>query len=359
MNNKKITILSTLTIKDALKKMDIEKINTLIIVNNKKKVIGVFTVGDFRRAVFNGIDIESEISTAVNKKFLYLIKGFSKTKAEEIFYNNKLVLDIPVLNKKFQLIKIITRKSIFFSKKEKYSLKNVPLVIMAGGKGTRLDPFTRILPKSLIPYGNDPVIQIIVNNFKKFGLNKFYISISEKEKGGMIKAYFQDTTTSRNIKYIEEKKQLGTAGSLGLLKKKLSTTFFLSNCDIIINTHYPTIMEFHKENNNDLTLIVSMRNFVIPYGICDFDNCGKLKNIKEKPEHNFFVNTGFYIIEPKILNLIPNNKKFDMVQLIDKVTKNGFKIKVFPISENSWIDIGQWDEYKKNTNKFYFQDKTT
>jgi dTDP-glucose pyrophosphorylase len=355
MIKKKITISDIATITEAIKKIDNEKLNSLIVVNNKKKVTGIFTMGDFRRAVFKGLDINSKISTLVNTNFIYLTKNFSKNKAKEIFNNNSLILDLPILNKKSELVKIITRKDIFSSselKRKKINLNNFPVVIMAGGKGTRLDPFTRVLPKPLIPIGNEPILKIIIDNFVKFSLNNFYISINEK--GSMIRAYLNDFVSSYKIKYIEEIKPLGTAGSLRLLKHKLKSTFFVTNSDILIYSHYPSIIDFHKKNNYDLTLVSSIRNYIIPYGVCDVDDKGKLLSIKEKPNHNLFVNTGFYVLEPKVLNLIPVNKKFDMNELIIKIKKKGLQVGVFPVSEQSWIDIGQLSEYRKNLDKLSF-----
>ena len=349
------TISDIATITEAIKKLDNEKLDSLIVVNNKKKVTGIFTMGDFRRAVFKGLDINSKISTLVNRNFIYLNKNFSKDKAKEIFNNNSLILDLPILNNKFELVKIIKSKDIFSSsdlKRKKINLNNFSVVIMAGGKGTRLDPFTRVLPKPLIPIGNDPILKIIMDNFVKFSLNNFYISINEK--GSMIRTYLNDFGSSYKIKYIEEAKPLGTAGSLRLLKHKLKSTFFVTNCDILIFSHYPSIIDFHKKNKNDLTLVSSIRNYIIPYGVCDVDDKGKLLSIKEKPNHNLFVNTGFYVLEPKVLNLIPANTKFDMSELIIKIKKKGLQVGMFPVPEQSWVDIGQLSEYKKNLDKFSF-----
>jgi dTDP-glucose pyrophosphorylase len=351
--NYKQFIIDTASIKDVVKKIDVCQFNSIVTHNYKRKVTGIFTMGDFRRAVFFGLDIEEKVSSVTNKNFKYLIEGFSKSDAKKIFFNDESILDIPVLNKKFQLVKIISRNN-FFSRKEvigkKKNFKYFPVVIMAGGRGTRLDPFTRVLPKSLIPFGDNPIIRVIMDNFIKYGSNKFYISVNEKSS--MIKAYFHDHKSLYNIKYIEEKKPLGTAGSLKFLKNTLKNTFFVTNSDILINTYYPSMLAFHKKNNYDLTLVSSIRNYTIPYGICSFDKEGRLMNIKEKPEYNFFVNSGLYIVEPKVLKLIPDNIKFDMIELLNKVKKSNMKVGVFPVSENSWIDIGQWPEYQKNTNKF-------
>lgn len=353
LQNKKNTIKNTASIRDAIKKIDIEKLNSLIVINSKKKVLGIFTMGDFRRVALFGLDIEEKISSIINKNFIYLMDDFSNNEAKKLFTNNNLILDIPVLNKNFKLIKIISRKDFFSHKHlivKNINLKNFPVVIMAGGKGTRLDPFTRILPKPLIPFGHNPIIRVLMDYFIKFGLKKFYISINEKSN--MIKAYFHDLKSLYNVKYIEEKKPLGTAGSLRLLKNKLKNTFFVTNSDVLIYAYYPSIIEFHKKNNYDLTLVSSMKSFLIAYGVCTFDKDGALKNITEKPNYDLFVNTGLYIMEPKILKLIPYNVKFDMNDLIIKIKEKGMKIGVFPITENSWIDVGQWSEYKKNINKF-------
>jgi dTDP-glucose pyrophosphorylase len=351
--NYKQSILDSKSIKDAVKKIDLGKLNSIVTHNYKKKVTGIFTMGDFRRAVFFGLDIEDKVYSVTNKNFKYLIQGYSKLDAKKIFLNDENILDIPVLNKKFELIKIISRSNFFSHKelvKKNFFFSNFPVVIMAGGKGTRLDPFTRILPKSLIPLGNNPIIRVIMDNFKKHGSKKFYISVNEKSS--MIKAYFHDLKSLYNIKYIEEKKPLGTAGSLKMLKNKLKNTFFVTNSDILVNSYYPSILEFHKKNSFDLTLVSSVRNYIIPYGVCSFDKEGVLININEKPEHNFFVSTGLYVIEPRVLKLIPDNIKYDMTELLNKVRESKMKVGVFPIPENSWIDIGQWSEFNKNINRF-------
>ena len=349
IKNKNQTITDKESIHDAVKKLDEHKLNTLIILNKKKKVTVTFTMGDFRRAIFVGLDINDAISLIVNKNYEYLTEGYSKTDVKQKFIKNNLVLDIPVVNKNFQLLEIVRRINFFTQKelkKKDVNLYNFPVVIMAGGKGTRLDPVTRILPKPLIPYGNNPIIRVIMDYFKKFNCNKFYLSVNEK--GNMIKTYFNDLKRMYKISYIEENKPLGTAGSLKLLKNKLKKTFFVTNCDVLIQTDYPALMRFHKENKYDLTIVSSFRKYKVPYGVCNFNQNGDLLSINEKPEYSFFLNTGLYVLDPKVLEIIPRNIKFDMDKLISEAKKKNMKIGVFPVSESSWIDLGQWSEYKKN-----------
>ena len=216
---------------------------------------------------------------------------------------------------------------------------------MAGGKGTRLAPFTYILPKPLIPIGEKPVIEIIIDEYIKFGVNNFFISVNHK--ANMIKAYFEDINHEYSIGYVIEDKPLGTAGSLKYLEGKIDSDFFVSNCDIIIKENYNSIYDFHKKNDNILTLVSSMQHHTIPYGVCEIENGGTLKSITEKPQYDFLVNTGMYILSPEALKYIPENEFFHITHLIEKLKDDGKKVGVFPVSEKSWIDIGQWTEYKK------------
>jgi NDP-sugar pyrophosphorylase family protein len=230
---------------------------------------------------------------------------------------------------------------------------DLPVVIMAGGKGTRLDPFTRILPKPLIPIGDKPIIELIMEKFVEYGIKHFIVSLNHKAR--MVKSYFEEAKRAFRIQYVIEDKPLGTAGALRLLAKKLKETFIVTNCDIIINCDYAELVDFHARSRNDLTIVVSCRNFVIPYGVCDIEHGGVLKSMREKPGYDVLVNTGMYVVEPKLIRLIPAGKDFNFTDLITRAKELKMKVGVFPISEASWLDIGQWEEYQKavkNLNQF-------
>ncbi|GAB4284895.1 MAG: hypothetical protein Kow0068_10100 [Marinilabiliales bacterium] len=226
---------------------------------------------------------------------------------------------------------------------------NVPVVIMAGGKGTRMKPFTDVLPKPLIPIGNKTMIEIIMDEYNKHGIKEFYLSINYK--GKLIKAYFEDFK-EYIIHFIEEEQFLGTAGSLKLLNGKIHTPFFVSNCDILIKGSYADIYNFHNNGNYDLTIVAAMVNYKIPYGVCKINKGGALKSIEEKPEYNFLINTGMYVLNPKILNYIPNNQFYNITNLINILKNTDHKIGVYPVSEGSYIDTGQWEQYKKANSIF-------
>jgi NDP-sugar pyrophosphorylase family protein len=163
----------------------------------------------------------------------------------------------------------------------------------------------------------------------------------------IIRAYFEERSLGYSLKFLDEKKPLGTAGSLKMLRGKLRKNFFLSNCDTIIKTDYVELYSFHEKNDYDITVVASVKQFKVPYGVCQLNSTGSLDVIKEKPEYHHLVMTGLYVINPKVIDLIPENSLFHMTHLIEKVKENGGRVGVYPISEKAWIDVGQWSEYQK------------
>ena len=217
---------------------------------------------------------------------------------------------------------------------------------MAGGEGTRMKPFTNIFPKGLIPVNGRPLIDLIIDNFKKYKYMKF--NITTNYKSPIFKSYFKHKIDKSSVKLYEEKKKLGTAGSLFFFKKKIKNNFFVTNCDVMIEADYDDILNLHVKNKNVLTIVASFKNFKIPYGVCQINKSGVLKEIKEKPESNYLINTGFYVMSPKIFKFISNNKFLEMDQLINGLVKSKAKIGVYPIYNNSWFDFGQWSDFKKS-----------
>jgi len=217
---------------------------------------------------------------------------------------------------------------------------------MAGGRGTRLAPLTNIWPKPLIPVNEKTIIEDIMDKFVEVGCNKFYLSVNYKAE--VIKQYFENLNSSYyQISYIQEEKPLGTAGSLYLLKDKIHSAFFVTNCDILIDEDYTAIYDYHKANHNEITMVAAIKSFPIPYGTIETKEGGQLNSIQEKPELSFKINTGMYILEPNLLKEIPENEFLHITTLIEKLHQEGRKVGVFPVSEGSWSDIGNWEEYIK------------
>jgi NDP-sugar pyrophosphorylase family protein len=216
---------------------------------------------------------------------------------------------------------------------------------MAGGKGTRLDPFTRVLPKPLIPIGDKAVIEIIIDSFLGYGVTAFHISINHKAK--LIKSFFEELHPTYSVKFIEEDQPLGTIGGLRALIGLVDGPLIVTNCDIIVRADYADLVHTHEKDGNDITVVASLKDYNIPYGVCELEAGGRLKRIIEKPHYDLLVNTGMYVLRSDILSLIPENRMCHATELIDIVVRNGGKIGVFPISEKAWLDTGEWAEYRR------------
>ncbi len=349
MNNYKTLLISPYdNIKKALKAIDKGAQKIVFVVDDKNELIGSVTDGDVRRWILDSGNLEDNVSKIMNKTPKYLIKDFSEEEAKKTFQEFSIDV-LPVINKQRKVIDIITRINLLEEKEKHYNQINLPVVIMAGGKGTRMDPFTRILPKPLIPIGNRAMVEVIMDEYAKFGMKKFYLSIYHM--GKMIRAYFEDHESDYSFEYITEDKPLGTAGALKYLEGKTNSPFFVSNCDIIIKDDYSKIYDFHKKGNYALTMVASMQHHTIPYGVCEIENGGELKSIIEKPQYDFLVNTGMYLLNPEVLKFIPENEFFHITHLMEKLKLNGMKIGVYPVSEQSYIDVGQWEEYKRSIGK--------
>lgn len=337
------------SIKQAMKKMTDIGQKVLFVVDGSSFLIGSLSDGDIRKWILSGGSLRDEVIKICNKKPKFVAEDYKIDDIKKLMLKF-LIGCVPVLDKKLKISKILTWNDIFSEDRHFHRKKlNIEVFVMAGGLGARLDPFTKILPKPLIPVGDKTIIEIIMDKFNEYGINKFYVSVNHKSK--MIKSYFEDSDDKYKILYIEEEKPLGTAGSLRLVKNMCKNSLLVTNCDIIVENDYTEIVKFHKHHNYDMTLVVSCRHYIIPYGVCEIEGKGVLKNINEKPEYDLLVNTGMYVIDKKIINLIPGNTFFNLNELIIKAKKKKLKIGVFPISENSWIDIGQWDEYHKALEK--------
>ena len=212
---------------------------------------------------------------------------------------------------------------------------------MAGGYGTRLRPSTNILPKPLIPLQGKAIIEHIIDEFKPYNIKKYYISLNYKSI--LVKAFFSELKKSVNVNFLNEKKPLGTAGSLNFLLKKKINEFIVINCDTIIKTDFNKLLKFHKFSKNDISVVGAINNLEIPYGVCEIGKNRILKKIDEKPKFSFLASVGCYIINKKALRIIPKNKYLDFNELITKAIKKKLKVGVYPIDRSEWIDVGSFE----------------
>ncbi|MFC2120728.1 sugar phosphate nucleotidyltransferase [Bacteroidota bacterium] len=346
---KNLIISPDVIVIDALKILDKTAEKCLFVVDKKQKLIGTLTDGDIRRYILAGKDIKRSIKNVYNSNPVFILnKNLDLNTIKNLLIEKKTNI-IPVVDENNVVVDYITWNKVFEDDKKFAKEKlDLPVVIMAGGRGTRLEPFTKVLPKPLLPIQDKPIIDHIIENFRKYSIEKFWLTVNYKSR--IMRAYFEEKQPDYSIQIFEEPKELGTAGSLRYLEKEIKTPFFVSNCDIIVKSDYAEFYRFHKNGNYDISLIASLKQYIIPYGACELNKNGELDRILEKPEYNFLINTGFYIINPDVLQLIPKGEFFHITHLIEKAKNKGLKVGVFPISEDAWIDIGQWAEYRKGLN---------
>ena len=351
-NIKFLIIYPSQTIKDAIKKININRLRSVIVVNRQLKLLGILNDGNIRRALLTGASLSDQINSYYSTNPVYFKKNqVKKNYLKKILIQQSLNV-IPIVNNKKKLINYFSLVKFVKQKTHQKKKQKIPVIIMAGGKGTRLKPFTDILPKPLIPVSGKSVLEHIIDKFLSYEMNHFVFTVQFKAE--LIKSYIKELKQNINMKcdFIEEKKPLGTAGSLNLLYKKINKDFFVANCDTIIKTDLNNVYDFHKKNNNVITLVVSIKEFKIPYGVCKTKVNGELNYLVEKPKSNYLVNTGFYVLKPQILKFIPKNKLFNFNQLINFAQKRKFKIGLYPIDDENWIDVGQWEEYKNALKNF-------
>jgi dTDP-glucose pyrophosphorylase len=346
----KITITFETSIHKAFSIMD-KQVTKLLFIVEKGKFKGLISAGDIQRAILNNISLNSSVKLAIRKNNTVVNPS---TPTEEV---KKLMLEkriecMPVVDAKSNLVKVYYWEDFFVKKTVRNKkLNKVPVVIMAGGFGTRLKPLTNVLPKPLIPINEKSIIEVIMERFNMLGAHEFHISVNYKKE--LIQFYLAQNKIPRTtIQYVSEEKPLGTAGSLYLLKKKLKSTFFMTNCDILIDEDYNSIFEYHKKNKNIITLVACVKNYNIPYGTVEAGINGELIALKEKPELVFLINTGMYIIEPAALKYLDNGNFMHITTLMENIKADNGKVGVYPISEGSWHDIGEWPEYQKVIDKY-------
>ncbi len=336
------------TVKQALKKMDEAVSKIVFVADREKALIGALSDGDIRRWILKGGNIAAKAEAVMTREPRSLAEGYSQDEAKKLVVGERLEC-VPVVDACRRIKGAVWWFDFFKDQSHKAVNLGLPVVIMAGGKGVRLAPITNILPKPLMPIGDKPITQHIMERFANYGCRKVYMSVNFKAK--LIRAFFSDVSGDYDLDFIEEPKPLGTAGSLYLLKRKIKKTFFLTNCDVLVDADYGDIFKFHRERRNKITIVGSMKHFTIPYGTCEISNGGDLLAVREKPEYDFLVNTGMYLVEPELLNLIPDQGFMHMTELIEKCLNKGVKTGVYPISEKSWADTGQWEQLQETLDR--------
>jgi dTDP-glucose pyrophosphorylase len=346
-SNWKLAILDeNKTVEDAIKNLNKTGLQVCF-VHKKKKFVGTISDGDIRRSLLKGSKLSTKCSLILNKKPHYINK---KKLNDENFINNFLTKfnshPIPIIDSKKKIINIFY--NIKHHAKEK-NIKNWELVVVTGGKGTRLYPLTKKIPKALININGKPILEKIINKAREEGITKCNLITNHFHQ--KIHNYFGNgKNLGVSINYFKEKFFLGTAGGLKLLEKiknYRSKKFIITNCDTITDANYEEILQFHKKHKNQITVVSKFYSLRNPYGVIELGNKENLLRIDEKPTNEYLINAGIYVINGNIINYIKKNQKIDMTSLINNLVRKKIKIGTWLVHENL-IDIGT----KKDISKF-------
>jgi dTDP-glucose pyrophosphorylase len=340
-------VAKELTLKAAMQQLEETEERILFVVDEDSRLFGAITDGDIRRWILADGSLTASVQVVCNKKPFTIPVEFQIEEARRVMLERKFAC-IPVLDGDGRIVDLLFWEQVFRDRPEIPSRRqpiDLPVVIMAGGRGTRLDPFTRILPKPLIPIGDKAVIEIIIESFTGYGVSDFVISVNHKAK--LIKSFFEELQPPYAVRYLEEDKPLGTAGALRGLIGQVSGSLIVTNCDIIVRTDYADLVRTHEGDGNDITVVASLKTYPIPYGVCELEPGGRLKRVLEKPRYDLLVNTGMYVLRADTLDLIPQGEVCHATDLIETVQKRGGKIGVYPIGEKAWLDTGEWAEYRR------------
>lgn len=342
----KISILQikkSTTIRDAMRKLN-QTARKILFVCEGSILTGTLTDGDIRRHLLQGGSMDDAAITAANQNPR---TAKDQTEASQLLRTGEYPA-VPVIGQDGRLMDIVFALD---NPAPPLPKLNLPVVIMAGGKGTRLDPYTRIFPKPLIPVGDYPIIEHIMRQFESYDCSDFHVIVNYKKQ--LMKAYFNESSQHYNVTWYDEEQPLGTGGGLYLLKGTMKGTFFFTNCDILLRSDYADMLKFHRSHSNAVTMIGAYKTLTIPYGVVDIGNDGIIEAIREKPELSFLTNTGMYIVEPQVLDDIPDNTAISFPEIIEMQRRNGNKVAVYPVTEEEWMDMGQLTELEDMRQRLY------
>jgi dTDP-glucose pyrophosphorylase len=343
----KVKVKPEVPIVRALEQMDRAARQILLVTDENDRLMGTVTDGDVRRALLEGVDLRTPVARIMNPYPRVLPVG-SPREATRWLMLEYSIRHIPLVDSQNRVIDLVLWQDVFLPRVES---RSEAVVIMAGGQGTRLDPFTKILPKPMIPLRDKPIAEVIVDRFHHQGFNWFVLCLGYK--GEIVRLYFDGDNRPYRTEFVQEDTPLGTAGALSLLVERLGETFILTNCDIIVDLDYVHLLEYHREHGYAVTVVGALKEFVVPYGVLRMH--GEDFWIEEKPNFHFLVNTGLYVLEPAVLPLIPKGIRIDMPEVISAIKKTGMHIGVYPY-HGRWFDVGQWEEYQRTLRLFEAMD---
>jgi dTDP-glucose pyrophosphorylase len=332
-----------ITVFMAIRALDQSAIQLLLIVDEEKRLLGTVTDGDIRRGILRGVPMDAKVQEVMNSSPTVSKSSENRERIYDLMRTKKF-RHIPIIDWNGRVVRVETLDSFLTIEDQEN-----PVILMAGGLGTRLRPLTDECPKPLLHIGGRPLLETIVINLSKHGFRNIYISVNYR--ADMIEDHFGDGSQwGVNIRYIHETKRMGTAGSLTLLSEKPMKPVIIMNGDLLTKINFKQLVDFHSEHEAKATMCVREYEYQIPYGVVHADN-ERITSIVEKPIQRYFVNAGIYVINPEVLESIPSDTFYDMPTLYEHLIEDKQRTVIFPIREY-WLDIGRMDDYARANLEF-------
>ncbi len=341
----KLLIAPQASLREALQQLEATERKVLFVADDDHRLLGTLTDGDVRRWILAGGELDGRVQAACNPAPFVVTDATDREWLKREMLSRKIT-SVPVVDGAGRIEDAVFLDALVLDQPDRSERPtiDVPVVIMAGGKGTRLAPFTSVLPKPLIPLGDKPVIEVIVDAFRAYGVDDFYVSLNYKSR--IIRSYFDELDPPYSVRFLYEDAPLGTAGALYQLAGQIDGDVLVTNCDVIVRADYHDLLQHHRQRRNAITLVASLKHFSIPYGVCEIENGGCLKEIREKPAYDLLVNTGLYVFDTGVLGLISPGQHCDVTDLIARAQADGKRVGIYPIGEKAWIDTGEWTQYR-------------
>ncbi|CAJ1918064.1 UTP--glucose-1-phosphate uridylyltransferase [Aeromonas veronii] len=338
-NWKKVVLSPEHSVRDALAVINEQALRVCLVVDQQQHLLGVVTDGDIRRAILNNISLTQSVTAVMNSTPITVSAKLTRAQLLETMRGNS-ILSLPVVDDAGKLIGLET-----WEKASSQPTYDNPVLIMAGGFGTRLKPLTDTCPKPMLKVGDKPILETLLNQFIKAGFKNIYISTHYMPE--FITDYFGDGSAwGANIKYIHEQHPLGTGGALGLLPANLPPLpLIMMNGDVLTTVDFNSLLDFHTQNGSDATMCVREYNYQIPYGVITGEG-NNITSMVEKPVHHFFVNAGIYVVNSYIAQSVIKGERIDMPTLLEKHMQEKKRISMFPLHEY-WLDIGRMEDFNK------------
>ncbi|MEO5340322.1 MAG: nucleotidyltransferase family protein [Magnetococcus sp. MYC-9] len=326
------------TILETIQVIDRGALRIALVVTPERRLLGVVTDGNIRRGLLNHVDLQEPVSRIMNPKPITVRVTDAREQVLALM-SVREIEHVPVLDEQGILVGLEILQEL-----AQPAAKTNWVVLMVGGLGSRLGPLTQECPKPLLRVGGKPILEVILESFLEYGFRRFYLSVNYKKQ--MIKEYFGDGSAwGAEIRYLEEKERLGTAGSLSLLSERPEEPFFVMNGDLLTRINFQHILDFHAEHQAQATLCVRRVEQVIPFGVVEIDQ-HRLTRIEEKPTQHYFVNAGIYVLDPALLSMVADGHYLDMPDLFRQAIRQGHSAAAFPFLDY-WMDIGQMGDYDR------------